>query len=57
MAVYHLLPGGDCKKCGEPTCWNFALKLAAGQKRTAECPELSEPRYASNLAELRETVL
>lgn len=57
LAVYQLLPGIDCKDCGEPTCWNFALKLVTGQKRTADCPELSEPRYASNLAELLEIVV
>ena len=57
MAVYRLLPGGDCKKCGEPTCWNFALKLVAGQKTTSECPVLLEPGFNSQLAELRKTVV
>ena len=57
MAVFQLLPRTDCKECGESTCWNFALKLVAGQKRTTDCLELSEPRYASQLAELREVVV
>ena len=54
MAVYQLLPRTDCKACDESGCWNFALKLVAGQKRTANYPELSELRFASQLAELRE---
>ena len=57
MAVFQLLPRTNCKECGEPTCWNFALKLVAGQKRTADCPELSEPLFASQLAKLREIVI
>ncbi len=38
MAVYKLLPGGNCRQCGQPTCWNFAVKLAAAQVELAACP-------------------
>ena len=35
-----------CKQCGEPTCYTFALKLIASQKKLADCPLLAEPQYA-----------
>ena len=40
MAVYKLLPGTNCRQCGQPTCWNFALKLVAAQVELAACPPL-----------------
>jgi len=52
MAIYKLLPQTNCKQCGEPTCYTFAIKLAAAQVRLADCPWLAEPQYAHNLAEL-----
>ena len=52
MAVYKLLPGTNCKACGEATCWVFAIKLALSQKRLADCPPLHEPQYLDQLAAL-----
>jgi ArsR family metal-binding transcriptional regulator len=52
MAVYQLLPRTNCKGCGEPTCWIFALKLVASQKRIADCPLLAEAGYAPQVAAL-----
>jgi ArsR family metal-binding transcriptional regulator len=52
MAIYKLLPGTNCKQCGQPTCWNFALKLVASQVALAVCPPLSEPTYAGRRADL-----
>lgn len=57
MEVYKLLPGGNCKRCGQPTCFTFALKLVAAQARLEECPLLFEPEYAERLARLREIVI
>ena len=57
MAIYKLLPNTNCKQCGEPTCYTFALKLAASQKKLADCPPLTEPRYAEKLAALEEIVI
>jgi len=57
MAIYKLLPNTYCKKCGEPTCYSFALKLAAAQKELADCPLLFEPKYADNLVQLKAIVL
>jgi len=46
MAIYKLLPQTNCKQCGEPTCYTFALKLATSQRTLADCPPLAEPQYA-----------
>jgi ArsR family metal-binding transcriptional regulator len=53
MAIYKLLPGTNCRQCGEPTCFTFALKLAASQKQIADCPPLFEPPRAEKLAALQ----
>jgi ArsR family metal-binding transcriptional regulator len=57
MAIYKLLPNINCKKCGDPTCYTFALKLAASQKKLSNCPPLFEPQYAEKLAALEEIVI
>jgi ArsR family metal-binding transcriptional regulator len=57
MALYKLLPNTNCKACGEPTCYNFALKLAASQRRLSDCPVLSEAAYAEKRAALDELVI
>jgi ArsR family metal-binding transcriptional regulator len=56
MAIYKLLPNTNCKECGEPTCYSFALKLTAAQKKLANCPPLAEPQYAEKLAALEQIV-
>lgn len=53
MEVYRLLPGTNCKECHLPGCWQFALKLVAGEATTTECPALAEPDGAPQLAALR----
>jgi ArsR family metal-binding transcriptional regulator len=53
LAIYRLLPGTNCRRCGQPTCWSFALKLVAAQVRLAECLPLAEPQYADRLAQLQ----
>ncbi len=40
MEVYKLWPGGNCRECGQPTCWSFALKLVASQVSLNDCPVL-----------------
>lgn len=56
IAIYKLLPNTNCKQCGEPTCYSFALKLTAAQKKLGDCPPLSEPQYAEKLSGLQEIV-
>jgi len=36
-----ILPASE-KRVGETTCFNFALKLAAGQAELARCPPLHQ---------------
>ncbi len=57
MAIYKLLPNTNCKQCGEPTCYSFALKLAVSQKKIADCPPLAEPQYTEKRAALEEIVI
>jgi ArsR family metal-binding transcriptional regulator len=57
MAVYKLLPQTNCRQCGEPTCFTFALKLAAAQKRISDCPPLLTAPYAGKLAALQAIVV
>lgn len=40
LELFRLLPKTNCKECGENTCFNFALKLAAGQIELAKCSPL-----------------
>jgi ArsR family metal-binding transcriptional regulator len=39
LEALKLLPGTNCKLCGETTCLGFAVKLAAGQATLEGCPE------------------
>jgi ArsR family metal-binding transcriptional regulator len=57
MAIFKLLPQTNCKQCGEPTCYTFALKLAASQRRLADCPVLTEAQYADKLAGLEAIII
>lgn len=52
MALYKLLPGTNCRQCGQPSCWNFSLRLAAAQVELTACPPLHEPAFAERLAAL-----
>ena len=54
LAIYKLMPGTNCKACGEPTCYVFAIKLAAGHMALEACPVLEEPRYAGQRGRLAE---
>ncbi len=53
IQIYKMLPGTNCKECGEPTCLAFAMKLAAGKTELSKCPHVSEEAKAK-LAELSE---
>jgi ArsR family metal-binding transcriptional regulator len=47
LDVYRLLPGGNCRGCGQPTCFTFALKLASGQARIEACAPLFTDEHGS----------
>ena len=53
MAIYRLLPQTNCRRCGEATCFSFALKLASSQIALQACPAAFEPEAARNLAPLQ----
>jgi ArsR family metal-binding transcriptional regulator len=46
LEIYKLLPGTNCKTCGEETCLAFAVGLVTGARNLAEClPIYNEPDY------------
>ena len=57
MAVYNLLPRTNCKQCGEPSCYYFALKLAASQRKVTDCPPLFEPQHTESMTALRAIII
>ena len=57
IRVYRLLPQTNCKQCGEPTCYSFAIKLVASQKNLGDCPPLYEPPHAEKLAALQDLIV
>lgn len=57
MAIYQLLPKSNCKVCGEPTCYTFALKLVVSQRKLEECPVLYEPAYNEQLSSLKVLII
>lgn len=43
LDIFRLLPGTNCKKCGEPTCLAFAVKLVGQEIEIGKCiPFFSE---------------
>jgi acetyl-CoA decarbonylase/synthase complex subunit gamma len=45
IEVYQLLPGTNCKECGETNCMAFAAKLVNREATLHECTPLLEPKY------------
>ena len=54
LDVFKLLPGKNCKECGEPTCMAFALKLINDEVKLNQCPLLSEKEFEANRSRLKE---
>lgn len=52
MELYKLLPRTNCKACGQPSCWAFALQLAAGSTQLDVCTPLNEPVHLSQREQL-----
>jgi len=53
LELFRLLPRTNCKECGEASCFNFALKLAAGQVELPSCkPLFREQEYTEQRAQL-----
>lgn len=46
LDIYPILPGTNCKACGEATCMAFACALLNGERAPGECePLYKEPIY------------
>jgi len=45
LDIFKLLPGTNCKKCGEPTCLAFAVKLVGRDIEIRKCDPLFSERY------------
>lgn len=56
LEVFKLLPGKNCKECGEPTCMAFALRLANGELDWKQCPLLLTEEYVTKCKTLLEAI-
>jgi len=54
LDIYRLLPGGNCRRCGEATCMAFAARLVVGEARLQACQRLTEEGFARNRTLLAE---
>ena len=52
IEVYKLLPGTNCKECGETNCMAFAAKLVNREATLQQCPPLLEPKHQRAFDEL-----
>jgi len=57
LGVFKLLPGNNCKECGEPTCMAFALKLVNDEVKLIQCPLLFKKEFEVNRYKLEEFLL
>jgi ArsR family metal-binding transcriptional regulator len=57
MALFRLLPQTNCRQCGQPTCFTFALRLAASQVKLESCPAIFEEGREASVAGLRELLI
>ena len=53
MELYKYLPQTNCGKCGEQSCYTFAIKLMSGEASLDKCTPLKEPKYALNKEHLQ----
>ncbi|WP_292390686.1 (Fe-S)-binding protein [Methanosarcina sp. UBA5] len=51
MELY--LPQTNCGKCGEQSCYTFAIKLMSSEASLDKCTSLKEPKYATNQEHLQ----
>jgi ArsR family metal-binding transcriptional regulator len=53
LEILKLLPKTNCKICGESTCFNFAIKLAAAETQLEKCtPLYDEEAYEEQRGQL-----
>jgi len=54
LDVFKLLPGKNCKECGEPTCMAFALMLVNNELHWKQCPLLLTQEFDGSRQKLSE---
>jgi ArsR family metal-binding transcriptional regulator len=54
LDVFKLLPGTNCKECGEPTCLAFATKVVQQEVNVASCLLLFSGRFEDKKERLLE---
>ncbi|MFH0888698.1 MAG: (Fe-S)-binding protein [Planctomycetota bacterium] len=52
LDIYKLLPATNCKKCNEPACMAFAIKLISEEKNIMVCADLFSGKYNEKRDEL-----
>jgi ArsR family metal-binding transcriptional regulator len=52
LEVFKLLPGTNCKECGEPTCLAFATKVVQQETDIAQCSPLFSGRFEEKKGKL-----
>ena len=53
LDIFKLLPGKNCKECGEPTCMAFAVKLVGQEIVIGKCV----PLFSDEFKEKRQVLL
>ncbi len=56
LDIFKLLPGKNCKECGEPTCMAFVMKIVNNDADWTECPLLSRKEFEANRFRLMEVL-
>ena len=56
LDIFKLLPGKNCKECGEPTCMAFALRLVNDEAAWKQCPLLFTKEFGENRLKLLEAL-
>jgi len=46
--ILDFLPKTNCRDCGLPTCFAFAVALLKGQKHLKDCSALSKPEFTQD---------
>jgi len=57
LDVYKLLPGANCRECGEATCLAFALRVVSQGAEIAACRPLFSGQYEEKRARIVEALL
>jgi ArsR family metal-binding transcriptional regulator len=52
MDIYKLLPGTNCKECGEPTCFAFANKIVRQEADVSRCAPLYTEEHSAKRQKL-----